>query len=173
MAVGQTYQTPWPSRRDVPPLSLLQKVWRGSTCGGHPCGTRAATTYPPNIFTESCALSFTVCEPRTVVRVRVRSIVVRIRVRHAAIRVRVVVRPLNHTGSLQVSACFLFCADGAGGLCCPPFRVGPAAYNALNALTLSASTMSPLKASREPKFEFVTEASALAYAYDTPPLEYE
>ena len=45
--------------------------------------------------------------------------------------------------------------------------------NDLNALTLCASRTTPLKARREPMFEFVFDASLFAFAYATPPFVFE
>ena len=45
--------------------------------------------------------------------------------------------------------------------------------SALNALTLSASRITPLKARREPQYELAYEASWAAFAYATPPYVYE
>lgn len=42
----------------------------------------------------------------------------------------------------------------------------------LNAATLSAITILPRKASRDPTFVLAFEASLFAYAYDTPPFGY-
>ena len=47
-----------------------------------------------------------VCQPRAVVRVRIRRIVVRIRRRNAALRIRVVDRAQNHTGAKGILPIF-------------------------------------------------------------------
>ena len=79
-------------------------------------------THPTGLKTLRCF--FSVCEPRTVVRVRVRRIVIRIRVSDPAIRIRIVVRPQHHTGAMSVSTCFFVSfykeAGFAARLC--PFR---------------------------------------------------
>lgn len=48
------------------------------------------------------------CQPRTNVRIRIRSIVIRVQVRHTAISVRVVVRPIDHTTYTRKSTFILY-----------------------------------------------------------------
>lgn len=80
---------------------------------------RCAVSYPSNFFPfpgegqgkcspSPCDISSIYdCEPRTVVRVRIRGIVVRIRVNETAIRIRTVVRPQHHTRAMPASAFLL------------------------------------------------------------------
>ena len=117
-----------PTLRDVLPLSFgkvgkaLQTAMR--------CAIQT-----PCMADNLASLAFSDCETRTVVRVRVRRVVVRIRVSDPAIRVRSVVRTSNHTVLPSSASALLY---------------HPIALNALNALTLAASTRDPLKARREP-----------------------
>ena len=50
-----------------------------------------------------------------------------------------------------------------------PLSVYATSVNALNAATLSATTILPRKARRDPIYAFEYDASKNAYAYDTPP----
>lgn len=183
---GQPYLPPSQRRRDFPPPSAWM-VWRGSASLGQPCASTLRRVVPENnffpfrergkakMFPASLRhIFFYDCEPRTVVRVRIRGIVVRIRVNETAIRIRTVVRPQHHTRAMPASA-FLLSLPPLGWRAASISSVvhhyiyiyvktlipsgQPMADNALYALTLAAFTISPLKASREPEFELVNEES--------------
>ena len=53
-----------------------------------------------------------------------------------------------------------------------PFSAHATSVSALNAATLSATTILPRKARRDPTYAYETDASLLAPAYDTPPNAY-
>ncbi len=116
---GQPYLPPSQRRRDFPPPSAWM-VWRGSASLGQPCASSLRRVVPESnffpfrergkakIFPVSLRHFFIYdCEPRTVVRVRIRGIVVRIRVNETAIRIRTVVRPQHHTRAMPASAFLL------------------------------------------------------------------
>ncbi len=123
-----------------------------------------------------------VCKTRPIVRVRIRRIVIRIRIRHAAIRVRVVTRPKHHTGAegnppFVQRTFWNYGRFGPAGPCAPiPIHTSSLDYAriaaALYSATLSAKTIFPLKARRDPPFALAPDESPLAYAHDTPPLAY-
>lgn len=116
---GQPYLPPSQRRRDFPPPSAWM-VWRGSASLGQPCASSLRRVVPESNFfpfrergkakcsPSPCDISSIYdCEPRTVVRVRIRGIVVRIRVNETAIRIRTVVRPQHHTRAMPASAFLL------------------------------------------------------------------
>lgn len=135
-----------------------------------------------------------VCQTRTDIRVRSRSIVIRIRVRNTASRIRVVVAAIDHTGygelrhhikckgthfqrgnakshrhrrASPVSRCPRS-SDITLCRCAPAFAYAISLI-ALYAATLCALTILPRKARREPTFECEAEASSYAFVYETPP----
>lgn len=174
------------------PLLEVKPLLVGLGSLGTALGTRPRRCTPISV-------SLVVVQTRPDIRVRVRRIVIRIRVRHTAIRIRVVVAAIDHTayGSFHPEKCILSAfrlqrySFSARLPKIPPTSTGLRPYflmssylrhhalrfvayatstAALYAATLSATTILPRKARRDPTSAYELDASLFACAYDTPPL---
>ncbi len=139
------------------------------------------------------SIIYFVCQTRADIRVRVRCIVIRIRVRNTTIRIRVVVATIDHTtigerylclakilifskffdGLTPVFGCFQKREQNALRFVASlPLSLYATSTAALKSATLSATSISPLKARREPIPASAYDAPLFACAYATPPFAY-